>query len=732
MCAVVTELRVHGVSGARPEEVLDRPLVYQVAGDKDAGFFRPRPEYNASTGPGGAKLEAYRWGNLTAGAAARAFWLLLLPFMLANVAFWLRPSASGFSRALVDALARIFALSVTATFVLSVTGVSVDLVGWQCTSPASGCARQRSWLSFLTAGFFAPTGRRLAVLALVPVAAIVVLWFLARRTWARYEAYHPPTGASGTGLSSPGFWRGKALVGRLRSLHIAAALGTLDAVLLGVLASHDGWPVEWALAGLVMAVLLASFVLVCVPAVVDRDRDTAALRRATTAVRLVAVGLTVAALVAALLPRASWPTSGGLPGFGTTVTALFAGQGALLLLLGAVVLVLRDPDAFLGGLAGPVVASLALALSAAFSAGLSYRAADYLDRSAVPSAADTAGLAAPLQPPASYAWSAFGAVVALVVVGLVALGGWLVTVRRLRAQAVATTDTEFPGGRTAEPARASAIDNAIADGRLTDHLAPLIAWAYLPLTVAAAAVTGLALAGRGPVDLAAPGSRSAAVLSFVTNLGTYLISLGAAGLVMLGLQAYRNQGVRRIVGIAWDLGTFWPRAAHPLAPPCYAERAVPELVVRATWLASDAGGGGVVLSGHSQGSVLVAAAVLQLPEAALDRVALLTYGSPIRRLYCRFFPAYVSPDVIEHVGDRLAGILEGPRWINLWRATDPIGGWIADPKGGSPVVDDREVRDPSAFAPPPGETTYPVIAGHFDYQSTPEFAVAVTDLVARL
>src|SRR3984893_4847130 len=87
-----TELRVHGVSGTPAEDMLDRPLIGQVAGDKEAGFFRPRTEYGATRGPGGARLEAYRWGNLTAGAAARAFWLLLLPFTLANVMVWLRPA----------------------------------------------------------------------------------------------------------------------------------------------------------------------------------------------------------------------------------------------------------------------------------------------------------------------------------------------------------------------------------------------------------------------------------------------------------------------------------------------------------------------------------------------------------------------------------------------------------------------------------------------------------------
>src|SRR4051812_10597201 len=96
-----TELRVHGVSGTPAESMLDRPLLGRVAGDGNAGFYRPRPEYGATTGPGGAQLEAYRWGNLTAGAAARAFWLLLLPFMLANVALWLRPATRPGPRAAI-------------------------------------------------------------------------------------------------------------------------------------------------------------------------------------------------------------------------------------------------------------------------------------------------------------------------------------------------------------------------------------------------------------------------------------------------------------------------------------------------------------------------------------------------------------------------------------------------------------------------------------------------------
>src|SRR5262249_2712088 len=126
-----TELRVHGVSGAAAEEMLDRAIVGQVAGDSNAGFFRPRSEYGATRGPGGARPEASRGGNPPAGAAARAFWLLLLPFTLVNVALWLRPPAVGLGRAVVHVLCRVFALTLSATFTLAMVGVSLDLIAWQ-------------------------------------------------------------------------------------------------------------------------------------------------------------------------------------------------------------------------------------------------------------------------------------------------------------------------------------------------------------------------------------------------------------------------------------------------------------------------------------------------------------------------------------------------------------------------------------------------------------------------
>ena len=46
----ITEIRLHGVADKGPETILDRPIVARVAGDDNAGFYRPRPGYGAAAG----------------------------------------------------------------------------------------------------------------------------------------------------------------------------------------------------------------------------------------------------------------------------------------------------------------------------------------------------------------------------------------------------------------------------------------------------------------------------------------------------------------------------------------------------------------------------------------------------------------------------------------------------------------------------------------------------------
>lgn len=714
---MVTELRVHGVTGMPAEQMLDRPLLHRVAGDGNAGFFRPRPEYGATTGPGGAELEAYRWGNLTSGAASRALWLLLLPFMFGNVAMWLRPPAGRRGAFLVRTLCRIFSAALTATFSIAVVGVAVNLVGWQCARPGSRCAADRRYLSFLTGDFFVPPGRRLAVTALVPVAALGVLWFLGVLTWSRYERFMAPQEPAGDRLEAHGFWRVSRQVRRLRDVHLAVAYGTLCLSLLAVLAPHDHAVAGWTLFAATVLDLVACLVVLCLPGMADRDDAPGWASPVSTWLRRTALLLTAATLGYAMLPRPAWVSTGGLPGYSGGIAIIFAAQILLLLVLAVVVLLRRAPGQFLLGLGAPVLASLGLFVASAFTAGVTFLVSDYLNG---PIRAATTRPPAPLVPPPALYWASVDMVIGVLSVLLVGLVTWIGVLPRLRNRAGTVTDTDFPEARAGDRERARSIDDAIARARLTDHAQALVAWAYAPLAVAATVFSGLSLAGLTPAELAPRGSSAATLLGAVTLLGTVLIGLGTVALLVLGLIAYRYQGIRRIVGIAWDIGTFWPRVAHPLAPPSYSIRAVPELATRALHLASREGGGGVVLSGHSQGSMLLAVAVLQLPRPVPPGIAMLTYGSPLHRLYYRLFPAYIDRSLTEAV----AGALEH-RWHNLWRDTDPIGGPI-----GPPVTDVR-YTDPVAFGIPPGDTVYPPTQSHLWYERDPSFGDDVTRLADR-
>ncbi len=151
---------------------------------------------------------------------------------------------------------------------------------------------------------------------------------------------------------------------------------------------------------------------------------------------------------------------------------------------------------------------------------------------------------------------------------------------------------------------------------------------------------------------------------------------GLAGLVLPVLMAFlyaawNDPTKRRAIGVLWDVGTFWPRSYHPLSPPCYAERAVPELQRRMWWLHDN--GGRVVLVAHSQGAMLATAALVQSgcrPEG--DHPSLVTFGSPVVKLYGWGFPAYVTPGAADRPWPpRQAGVDD---WCNHFYPTDPIGG----------------------------------------------------------
>ncbi|CAM5447978.1 hypothetical protein SNARM312S_04074 [Streptomyces narbonensis] len=196
------ELLVHGVGGATPQSMLDDPRTVRVTGDATAAVYRRTEDTDAEDHPeryaAGPVPEAYCWSNLTSGDGTRALWLLLLPFMVANLAHWMRPPAQGRPGLvrLYGVLVRLVALTLTVLLTAAACEVALDLTAWQCAGTAA-CSGEYSWLGFLAAdrgGWWSVPGRRLALAALVPTALVVLLWYLSNRTWSAYEAQRPPTG----------------------------------------------------------------------------------------------------------------------------------------------------------------------------------------------------------------------------------------------------------------------------------------------------------------------------------------------------------------------------------------------------------------------------------------------------------------------------------------------------------------------------------------------------------
>lgn len=747
------ELRIHGVSGGQAEELLDVEPAMRVGGDRLSGFFRWRREPDTETVPG-VRREIFAWGNLTSGRASRAFWLLLLPFMLLNVAYWMRPGRIDrprtglrrFAENAYGAAVRLLALSLTVLMALAAAGIGMDLVAWQCSGHGAECAELRPWLGFLSApgAVFSAPGPALVLGSAVPVFVVAVLWRLSRRTGGEYEVVGgtaSPHRTEAAPLSDPGFWRNSETMGRLRSVHVSVALGAVAALLLVPALAHDQDPLlrgaGTALAVLVALATAASTASVLIPGTDPRwnargDRICRILRDIT----LVLLGAVACHL---LWPRPGWAAQGSLPGYGAVLNTLFAVQCALVLvlLLAAGVLYLSGRahgDIAMRGLAGPATAALGALLGGVFSAAVVYQSAWWLGGCRYSGAGLGAGAGAgecvALYPPSAYAWLQLAftleAAIALVVLAALALA-----VRHgTRAQVPEVTALY---ARSVRERRTWEIARARAIGQLTEALPACLLALLLPVAALAGLVAYLAVHGRltaGPVVdpavvSAGAGDTVQAAVALMVTVGSWLGGLALLALMLVGRGAYRDRPTRQALGAVWDVGTFWPRAAHPLAPPAYAERAVPQLTARVARMSRERTG--VVLSGHSQGSVLAAATVWQLPRDSRPHVALLTHGSPLGRLYARYFPAYFNPRSFADLRGRVSD------WRNLWRVTDAIAGPVRTGEGArkrtvSPV---EPLPDPRSYDAPPGEALRPAVLGHSHYSTDPAYAEALWTVLPR-
>lgn len=669
----VVELRVHGVGGATPATLLDDPRPHQVAGDDIAGFHRG----------GHPHVEAYSWGGLTSRSAVRVLWLLLLPFMLANVAGWMCPARMPERPALFRlyrTAMRWAALAITLNFVLLVAWIAVDYFAQQC---GAGCP-VTAWLR---PSHWAPDhpARRVLLGAIVPLLVIALLAVLAHRSARRYERIRPPSRAgrehtaecSGAaalrGLADRDFWNGERTVWRLGAAHIAASLAAV-AVLVAHLAravtaprppvAHEPlWTATLALGG---AVLLGALLTLAA----ERHRGGRA--------HLVEVALTAAATATlALAAVFAWSRPPGAtapgepPGMAaalTVATLVIAGLIApvpLVLAAGALRGGSRTGERFRWGAPFVVLVHAVAGLNAVLLGAL-IRLADVFGDVGYGEAPAAPGdiVVFPAVRQAATSLIVLPAIVLalfgiwqLVRYGVARFGGAREEVRR-----------EYLA-RDGVPPAGGWLVSAVADaprwlgtrgwaGRVAGTRRLADAPRELDLVLTALAATGIAAAVMLPWQVWTGG---------IVTAATAVAAMFPVALVILLRTGWRDVKRRRVIAVLWDVGTFWPRSYHPLAPPSYAERAVPD-IQRRLWRLHDEGER-VVLVAHSQGTILAAAALAQPhcrpPDGA---VALVTLGSPLRGLYSRGFPAYVNAGLLDRIVSPRT-----PYWENLFYRTDYIG-----------------------------------------------------------
>ncbi|MEE6257882.1 hypothetical protein [Plantactinospora sonchi] len=849
----VTELRLHGVGGTTPENLLGDLAPQQVSGDRIAGFYR-------TADVAGRHVEAYSWGGLTSRSGARVLWLLLFPFALANVAGWMCTPGTHASPVRFwahRAAVRWAALGLTLNLLLIVALTGMELLGYQCGGQPA-CADDTWPVRLLHAAPLAGyPGRRILAGAALPLAVVALLAILALRTINRYEAVSPrplvagtvaghaadrpaestagPAGGvsaaggpagdgaagdssgrsgrrseaasrCGVSLSDPRFWDGQRSALDLGYLHLAAGLAFV-AVTLAHTVRESGRLAGASTAAAVsgwLALLLGGLVLLGALVLVATEHRPAAAPRLLLGLGGTAV--CAAGWFAAVQPAYVQPF-GYLPGMRTVAELTLGGVFlCVLLVLAAVV-----PGGWVRGtflIFGPFVAFTLSVFS------LNVVLVGMMTRVAALTAEVSNRAHLPNGPPGRvelYVYPVVGTLVhylTLVPVALILIFVCYESVSYVRAgldpvararilawyrgqrprpetepdwQRDALDDARRarprPGAR--RPARTTVLGWISVDrigldrirlgqagsgrsGAGRPRLRPIrsarriigrLRFQFRHGGIGRGWVAGIARArrfARMPRDLdkllTAMATVGAVLLAVVlvrywlhgrmpwstqwtVTIGSWLAASIPAVVIVVLRQGWRDLHSRRRIGVLWDVLTFWPRAYHPLAPPSYAERAVPELQQR-LWRLHDSGGR-VVLAAHSQGTVLAAAALLQPDNRPPDNaVALVTFGSPLTTLYGWAFPAYFNESVLRRLGPT-GDDADSPvyAWRNFHYRTDYIGGPVFE--RGHPARIDVELPDPATNWYIHGQHP-PAPSRHSGYWVDPAVWRTVDDLAERI
>ncbi|WP_243792191.1 hypothetical protein [Saccharopolyspora gloriosae] len=675
----VVELRVHGILGTTGDALTDSVASVDVAGDGVGRIVRPAdrlrrpvpgPMLTAGDRTVPRIVEGYVWGGMTSGGWAKATWALMFPFALSNVAHWMLPphkpgSAVGaaLSQAL-RALLRVSALLLTMLFVAQLAVVLLDLLAAQCLRPGAQC------LTYVPESLRATAAVR-AVPAMLLLGLIVLLMHrLSSVSWKVSGAWK----SLGTrGDNSRHSARAAVLPGAnvvadpdtpaLRSLHVVGALSVISVLALGGPLTPSADP-RWLLAELLLLISIGGTLLLDDPSGMASGPVAAVVRGllSRTARRVVVTVAAVLVFAVAIVPG---PLNAPLPGSGSTVDAITVGLlltcvAVAVLLVPAALLarpgwssVPRDLRPWAGGWMAAPVLMLACMLGAGFGAGLglSLREALGVPDLMLPAAYDDVALF-------------WGSAAVLLAVGGAGLGCWMLIRRWLPSgtEDVPAQVALLHAGRQQDQRNAAGSwRTADVQRRYSHHL----------LLLVAAVLTASTLLALGLRAWDFPRTEWA---DWLRTLGVLTLGLLAAGLLRMVQLAAKERTAGRYLGILCDLTLFWPREAHPVVPPCYALKVVPELAARAAEHLAEPDTR-VVLVGHSQGSLLAAVATARLleslPEADRERVGLVTAGSQLQWAYPRAFPG-----VVPHKSLRdLAGSLNG-RWRSLCRGTDALGGAV--------------------------------------------------------
>ena len=703
------ELRIHGVSGTPPEVMLESAHVKQIAGDSWGRFFRPedgvgREVQTSPPGiPEGRVLEGYHWGRYTSGSALKGLWLILVPFGLVNAAAFMCPRPnSKLQRGLhflIQSLIRGVGVGVSATFALAAGLISVDLLAYQ-------------WAAKLDVLQKFGFGKVLGLGVVLGGAVIAVLFALGNQNRASdfgaapfgSVAQPPPDpDEPPSGLVRRAFFyvdpRSAPVLGQL---HLAAgfcvvivvATLTWDTVVPdGTLTTQtdieDGLRVA-AIVLLGLVTLLAAL-----------GGDVGGAVRGVPLAGWRKRAMEISALTALVGSAAVLACSAGMLTYADHSTqpldfdaytewlALISGVTMSVLALANIWLAALTPQRadtpptfrrYAWGMAPWAATSagvfLAVGFSSAFVLGLAKTLNSKADTEFIHRVAYSWGLTAVL-----------GVVIAAGLAGAWWRGGSTMLPRAEAAYGAVSAPLGKPtAGWSPEIAK------AMSAARMKFCVAPpivIFALAGLAMTAVTSfemrggrnlPVVGL-LSEASPAATAEGGNPQVPThIAFFTNLGT-LVLIGLDGLLfLLGRRSLRTEQTRRGVNVLWDVISFWPHAAHPFVPPAYSQFAVQDVRKRVAFHLSappvtDSGeppqprASSIVLSAHSQGSLVIFAALLWLSPEHLERIGVLTYGSQLQVGYPRGFPAFIHIDLLKAVQEQL-----GCRWVNLYRETDPIAG----------------------------------------------------------